>query len=384
MTKYAVFGLGMMGEAICYDLLAFGHYNVLGLEKNKNRILEVQERLSEFGTRFTAMPFDITSHTVESLARVLKDEGVVLAFGAIDYSFNLFLTKVCIHAGIHFLDLGGNPTVVSQQYELDELAKKTGVTIIPDCGLAPGMVNIVAAGIMNEFEKIETCKIRVGGLPQNPKTILKYQQVFSIRGLTNEYLEDAIVIRNGKIMTVPSLTEVEPLTFPEPWGELEAFQTAGGTSSLPQIYEGKIRNLDYKTIRYKGHVQFFQFLKEFGFLSDQEVNGIKPREFTERLLQDNLPKGEPDAVLARIVVEGIKGGKTTKLVLQLIDLMDREKGFSAMARTTAFPISIIGQMVMSGDIVGQGVIPGEIAVPYLHFIRELEKRGILFERTDEI
>ncbi|RMG26943.1 MAG: hypothetical protein D6732_20700 [Methanobacteriota archaeon] len=383
MTKYVVFGLGMMGEAICYDLLSFDNKDVLGLEKDNGRIDTVKKRLSQFGDRFSAIPFDVTSYTVENLAEFLREQNAILAFGAIDYSFNLFLTEACIKAGTHFLDLGGNPTIVSQQHSLDKLAKNKGVTIIPDCGLAPGMVNIIAAGMINEFEAVDSCKIRVGGLPQEPRTMLKYQQVFSIRGLTNEYLEDAKVIRNGKIMTVPSLTEVETLEFPEPWGELEAFQTAGGTSSLPSIYEGKIKELDYKTIRYRGHVQFFQFLKEFGFLSEHEIGGVIPRAFTEQLLQTYLPKDEPDAVLARIVVKGNKGGRKHTDKLQLIDLMDPKTGFSAMARTTAFPISIIGQMVVEGRIKMKGVIPGEIAVPYSQFLQELEKRDICFEKTSE-
>ena len=119
------------------------------------------------------------------------------------------------------------------------------------------MANIIAASIIEKMSSVDECHIRVGGLPQNPKTILKYQQVFSIRGLTNEYLEDAIVIRDSKVTTVGGLTELEELTFPDPWGKLEAFQTSGGTSNLPQIYKGKIKELSYKTIRFPGHCQFF-------------------------------------------------------------------------------------------------------------------------------
>lgn len=380
MTKYVVFGLGMMGEAICYDLLKFSNKDVIGLEKNIDRINVVKNKLSMFSDRFSTIHFDITNYTVSSLSELLKDLEVSVAFGAIDYSLNPFLTEACIQAGVNFLDLGGNPTVVRKQREFDELAKDMGVTVIPDCGLAPGMVNVIASGLIKDFEVVEKCEIRVGGLPQHPKTTLKYQQVFSIRGLTNEYLEDAIVIRDGKLMKVPSLTELEILTFPEPWGELEAFQTAGGTSSLPEIYSGKIKELNYKTIRYKGHVQYFQFLKEYGFLSEEEIEGVIPRQFTEALLQKNLPKGEPDAVLALISVSGIKDGTHKKIILQLVDLMDEKTGYSAMARTTAYPISIIGQMISKGVINVKGVVPGEIAVPFDVFMKELEMRGIKFEK----
>ncbi len=380
MGRYGVFGLGLMGEAICYDLLKFDHdMEVIGFEKDVVRSESIFKKLNAwFPNRFRTIQVDVSKLSHEDLMELLISNDISVAFGAIDYSFNPKLTRACIDSKVHFLDLGGNPEIVISQKKMNGKAQSNGVTVIPDCGLAPGMVNVIAAGIMEEFSVLEKCKIRVGGLPQYPKTILKYQQVFSIRGLTNEYLEDAIVIRNGKKQVVESLTEVETLVFPEPWGELEAFQTAGGTSSLPDLYEGRIQELDYKTIRFKGHVQFFQFLKEFGFLGDDPVGSVSPRKMTEFLLSKHLPHGEPDAVLVRITVVGKQDGVRIKKELELIDLMDSENGYSAMARTTAFPISIIGQMINREVITARGVVPGEIAVPKAEFLSQLKKRGIIF------
>ena len=266
MKSFAVLGLGLMGRAICYDLLSFAqNHKVYGFELNDTRRKELEKEFSAFKDRFSAkklsleMKPDLTS---ESLVRELQELDVKVVFGAIDYEYNEYLTKVCISAGCSFVDLGGNPEIVQKQQQLNEQAKKAQVTIIPDLGLAPGMAGIIAASVMQEFSHLQECHIRVGGLPQEPKTILNYQQVFSIRGLTNEYLEDAIVIRDSKIATVESLTEIEELDFPKPWGKLEAFQTSGGTSNLPRIYEGKINELTYKTIRFPGHCQFFKFLKD--------------------------------------------------------------------------------------------------------------------------
>jgi lysine 6-dehydrogenase len=387
---YAVFGLGMMGEVIAYDLLKHDSTSIVhGFEINEERRNYLKEQFVEFGKRFQVHFLDLNTTTpVEQnpLVEQIQQLGIDVVYGAIDYRFNLYLSKLCIIAGANYLDLGGNPNVVRSQNFLHEEAKEAGVLIIPDCGLAPGMANVIAARIMDKFETLHECHIRVGGLPQEPKTILNYQQVFSIRGLTNEYLEDAVVIRDGEAITVPSLTELEELSFPEPYSKLEAFQTAGGTSSLPEIYKGKIQYLTYKTIRYPGHCQFFQFLKQFGLLSSEPVatlHDLNPREVVEYFLEKNLPKKENDVVLVRITVEGIKDNQPTNITYQLIDLTDQQTGYSAMARTTSYPISIIGQLIKRGIIKIKGVIPGEIAVPENEFMSELEKRNIIFTIINE-
>jgi lysine 6-dehydrogenase len=388
MVRYAVLGLGLMGTAIVHDLLTYDTSSeVFGYDNNNEQQQKVLERFDNFDNRLHIDKLDINiNKTVNDhpLTNLLTDNNINTVFGAIDYKYNVLLTKICIQAGCNFLDLGGNPDVVKQQRNLDRSAKKSNITIIPDCGLAPGMANVVAAQLMRYFDSLESCHIRVGGLPQVPKTILNYQQVFSIRGLTNEYLEDAIVIRNGQINTVPSLTEVEKITFQEPWGELEAFQTSGGTSSLPELFQGKIDELTYKTIRFVGHCQFFGFLKNFGLLSSDPYPknpSVNPREIIEYYLQRNLPFNEPDVVLVRITVKGFKNNKQEKIEYQLIDLADPSTEFSAMARTTSFPTSIIGQMITHGIITEKGVMSHESVVPEAEFKKELAKRNIIFKET---
>lgn len=377
MNRYAVFGLGRMGEAIVYDLLQNDPDCVVhGLEYSEEVLNMISVKYSEYvnNGRLCLDQIDINSLDEHQISKYLKD--VRVTFGAIDYSYNYKLTKACINAISSFLDLGGNPTVVREQRKLHKLALETNVTILPDCGLAPGMADVLAKIKIDEIGDVEECHIRVGGLPQDPRTQLKYQQVFSIRGLTNEYLEDAIVLRDGKITTVPSLTEVEELAFPEPYGKLEAFQTAGGTSSLPEIYEGKVKELTYKTIRYPGHVQYFQFLKEFGLLSSEQIEkyGIDPRKVVEYCLEHTLPQNEPDVVLVKIRIV-TKESKVFEWVI--IDKEDKKTGFSAMARTTAFPISILGQMIANGKITERGVVAGENVTPADDFIKELKKRNIV-------
>ena len=389
MNNFGVLGLGLMGKAICYDLLNYSNDSIIyGFELSENRRKEVEASFINFSKRFLTKPLNLMIRedlSKENLVQELKSLNIKVVFGAIDYKFNEYLSKVCIAAGCSFLDLGGNPEIVEKQHKLDEQAKKANVTIVPDLGLAPGMADIIAASIISKFSSVSECHIRVGGLPQNPKTILNYQQVFSIRGLTNEYLEDANVIKNGKLTTIESLTDIEELIFPSPWGSLEAFQTAGGTSDLPKIYEGKIKELTYKTIRFPGHCQFFKFLKDFELLSSEKYldSSISPREVIEHYLVKYLPKNEPDAVLVRIIVKGTHNGKEKLITSDLIDLYDTKTNYSSMARTTAFPTSIIGQMIMKGQITEKGVLFSEISVPYDVFKSELAKRNIIFSELIE-
>jgi len=390
MVNYAVLGLGMMGSAICYDLLTHDPSSqVFGFDKNLEVHKKQKIKFESFEKRFHTFSLDLKlkdSQEAHILRKILAEYDISVVFGAIDYKFNYWLTKLCIIVGCNFVDLGGNPTVVQEQRRLGKEAQKANVTIIPDLGLAPGLINIIAAYEMRKFDSIKECHLRVGGLPQEPKTILKYQQVFSIRGLTNEYLEDARIVRNGKVQVVPSLTEVEKLSFPEPWGELEAFQSAGGSSSLPELFENQIEELTYKTIRFPGHAQFFKFLKDFGLLSNSPYPkhpSITPREVLEYYLSNKLPHSQPDVVLARITIIGIIKDKYVKHTYQLIDLMNKKTGYSAMARTTSYPTSIIGQLIANEKISSPGVVYAETAVPAELLLQELEKRSIKFEFQEE-
>ena len=143
--------------------------------------------------------------------------------------------------------------------------------MVPNCGLAPGLAGILAVAGAGEFEEIDAIRMRVGGLPQHPRPPLNYQIVFSAEGLINEYVEDAEVIRNGVRTSVPSMRDLEEIAFPPPFGTLEAFNTSGGASMLPEMFEGKVKELDYKTIRYPGHCEKFRMLLELGFADPEPL-----------------------------------------------------------------------------------------------------------------
>jgi lysine 6-dehydrogenase len=238
------------------------------------------------------------------------------------------------------------------------------------------MVALLVAHAANRVEKLEAIHIRVGGLPQNPKPPLDYQLVFSVEGLINEYVEPARIIREGKITTVESMTELEEIEFPPPFGKLEAFQTSGGTSTLPDTFFGQVRELDYKTIRYRGHCDKFKTMIDLGLCSSDMVAvgglGVPPRRLLEELLVRNLPADEPDVVLVRVEVSGGRG----TLRYDIIDRFDAASGLSAMMRTTAFPAAIVALMMARGQTQSRGALPQERCLRADLFMRELAARKI--------
>lgn len=316
-----------------------------------------------------------------SLPALMEGSNAVLS--SADYRFNEALTGAAIEAGAHLCDLGGNLFVVERQLALSDAAEKRGITVIPDCGLAPGMAGLFAAWGVERMQAVDTVRLRVGGLPAHPKPPLGYKLVFSVRGLTNEYLEPAEVLRGGEIARVASLTEPEELEFPYPFGKLEAFHTSGGSSTLPRTFAGKVGELDYKTIRYPGHLAVFAGMQALGLLSEEPVDAVVPRVFTEKLLERALTDDDTDVVLMRVTVGGMRDGERGRLVFELIDRYDAKTGHSAMARTTAYPAAAVAYMLAAGAIEKRGVLPGELAVPLGSFAGAVRARGIDVEERWE-
>lgn len=378
--KILVLGAGRMGHGAVYDLI----YNSPDVESvtvadfHLEKAIEVAEKV---GTeKVSAKQIDCSNY--EAVVELMRGHDSVIS--CVNYWYNLSLSKAALETKANFCDLGGNNYVVDEQLALDAEAKNAEINIIPDCGLAPGMVSVLAMHGANRFDEIEEIRIRVGGLPQQPKTLLQYQLVFSVEGLINEYIEVARVIRNGEIKEVESMTEIESLEFDD-FPPLEAFQTSGGTSTLPDTFLGKIKELDYKTIRYAGHCEKFKTMIDLGLCSSEEIVAdfvkIKPRKVLGELLTKHLPADEPDYVLVRLEFAGKKDGETKKLRYDIVDKQDEVTGLSAMMRTTAFPASIIAQMMARGEVNMRGATPQEKAINAEKFVAELARRNIVIKES---
>jgi len=370
-----VLGAGRMGHGAVFDLIhnspAVERVTVADFDLKKAEVVA-----SAVGTsRVDARQIDASNY--DDVVKLMRGRDSVIS--CVNYWYNVALSKAAIETGANFCDLGGNNYIVDEQLALDTEAKAAGINIIPDCGLAPGMVSILAMHGAAKFDSVEEIHIRVGGLPQDPQPPLNYQLVFSVEGLINEYIEVARVIRDGQIIEVESMTEIESLTFDD-FPPLEAFETSGGTSTLPDTFLGKIRELDYKTIRYAGHCEKFKTMMDLGLCSSDEIvvdfQKVKPRKVFGELLQKHLPADGPDYVLVRLDFVGTKGGETKLLCYDVVDKQDEATGMSAMMRTTAFPASIIAQMMARGDVLSRGATPQETAIDPEKFVTELTRRNI--------
>ena len=391
--KILVLGAGRMGLGAAYDLAhnSVGVRSVTVADVDEGRARAVCETLKSERARPAQLDVNDRARTVELM------RGHDASISCVTYFHNLQLARAAIEARTNFCDLGGNNSVVASELALDKEARAAGVNIIPDCGLAPGMVAVLAAHGASRFSRLDELHIRVGGLPQNPRPPLNYQIVFSVEGLINEYVERARVIRGGHVVEVESMTEVESLDFPAPFGRMEAFQTSGGTSTLPETFLGRVRELDYKTIRHPGHCERFKLLIDLGLCASDEVEvdgaRVTPRRLLGEMLYRHLPADEPDVVLVRLEFvgefEAVETSRSTpstsrphsedsatRLRYDIIDRFDPRTGLSAMQRTTAFPASIIAQTMARNLTTQKGAVPQERCVPAAAFIEALAARDI--------
>ena len=381
--RMLVLGAGLQGSACAYDLLQNPDVKEVRLaDLHVDRLPAFLRQYS--GERLIPTPLDVRDATAVR-ALMGKTDAVM---SAIPYYFNLDLAKHAVEAGVHFCDLGGNTEIVHEQRKLDARAKEQKITIIPDCGLAPGMVNILAQYGIDRMDSVESVRIYVGGLPQNPEGPLKYQIVYSLEGVLDYYTTLSWVVRNGKREQVKALSEIESVHFDAPVGELEAFHTAGGLSTMADRYEGKIGTMEYKTLRYPGHAKIMEAIRELGLLELEpvEVKGgqkVAPRDVAVAAMGPRLTKPEgKDLVALRVVVKGMKDGKAKTLSWELVDRYDAEHGISAMMRTTGYSLSITGQMQASGEITDYGVHTPDECVPPKKYIDALAKRGINIRETE--
>lgn len=347
-----VIGGGKMGLAIAHDLVKHGTAVTVA-------DADAACPATRLGDAVSFLQVDATD--VPTITKHMRQHDV--AVSALPYDFNYDLARAAIDAGIHFCDLGGNTDMVKRELSLHDVAKRAGITIVPDCGLSPGLTNVLAAYLIYATDAREL-HIRVGGLPQTPEPPLQYALLFSVHGLLNEYIGTARILRDGCITTVEPLSGLETITF-EGFPPLEAFYTAGGTSTLPDTFAGRVDRLDDKSIRYRGHRDKIKLLHDLGFFDDEA------RAMTERVLQSALNAEAPDVVLARLTAIG-----DTTQVIEIRDSFDDDTGLTAMMRTTGFPTSITAQMLASGEINVDGCLPPERCIPAEPFIEALGQRDI--------
>ncbi len=379
--RFLVLGGGVQGSAAAFDLLRDDAVAEVVVADARPRAT-LPALKPHLGGRLRLARIDAgRPDTVEAVMG-----GVDGALCALPYFFNAPMARLAVEAGAHFTDLGGNTAIVEEQRALDEAARRQGVSVIPDVGLAPGIVNVLAQAGISALDSTESVRIMVGGLPQNPKPPLDYQVVYSLEGMLDYYVTPACVLRDGRETTVEALSGLETVDFGPPTGPLEAFYTGGGASTLPQRYRNRISTLEYKTLRYPGHARVMRAIRDLGLLIDEDVDydgtPVNPRRFfIERVApQLTFPEGR-DLVIGRVEAVGERDGRAERIRYDLLDRHDPETGISAMARTTGFSLATVALMQVRGQVSRAGVGTPDEAIPPDVFLSELARRGIRVTRS---
>ncbi|MEN9507552.1 MAG: hypothetical protein RLZZ621_115 [Gemmatimonadota bacterium] len=376
--RVLVLGAGLQGTACAFDLLNTASVTRVILADVQITAVPpfLHKAAAAAGDRFEQIILDVRDADAVRAAFARCDA----VLSAIPYYFNGALARLAVECGVHFTDLGGNTAIVQEQKQLDAAARAKGISVVPDTGLAPGMVNVLAQHGIEQFDTVESVKLYVGGLPQEPEPPLGYQIAYSIEGMVDYYTTPSLVVRDGQPTTVTALSELETVPFAAPVGELEAFHTAGGLSTMVYRYAGKIPVMEYKTLRYPGHAAIMRSIRELGLLDTTPVDvkgqSIVPRDVFVKVAGDRLRKGKPDLVALRVVVTGVKDGTRQSRAWEVVDRYDATHGVSAMMRTTGYTLSITGQLQASGAIA-PGVHTPDECIPAARYIAMLAERGII-------
>jgi saccharopine dehydrogenase-like NADP-dependent oxidoreductase len=378
--KALILGCGNIGSIAAEDLAkTMSSLEVVVADKDESRAKNVAKRIGRNNVSWTRA--DVTNH--DKLVTSLRDFDVIMGFLPAKLSYRT--AKACIEARRDLVDVS---YMEENPLTLNDKAAKADVTIVPDCGLAPGISNILVGHAVRKLDKVKSVGIMVGGLPEKPVPPLGYTITWSPESLIDEYTRKTRIVRNGKVIEVETLSGLEEVDFPSV-GKLEAFYTDGLRNLLDTI-----RNVDEmweKTLRYPGHAKKIGLLRALGFFEEKQVDveGVRlsPRKLTAKLFQTTLWRPEiEDVVALKVEVSGIKRDKQTRYIYHLVDRYDKKRGTTAMARTTAYPASIVAQLILKKAIKGKGVVPPELLGMdedvFRKFYSELEKRKV--KVTEEV
>ena len=375
---FAILGSGMQGTAAEFDLARFAEPQAILLgDANIAQARLSAKRVNDLVGREICKPSQVDALDPISLAQFLEPVDVLLS--CVPYWMHPKIAQVAINTQTSMCDLGGNTDVTRETLAMDELAKTAGVTLIPDTGLAPGLVNSLGLYLLEHLDSAESIKLYCGVLPQHPVPPFNYKLTFNVEGLVAEYDYQAVTLRNGEIVLVDTLDEIEEITL-ESLGKMEAFTTSGGTSTAPYTFKGRVQNYQYKTIRWPGHCEKMRIFRDFGFWGEEliDVKGVsvKPRDLFCKVFGDALRKFQDlDQCVVRGVGVGIQNGQRVQLQVDIFDRQCEHTGFTSMERTTGFSIAIHAAAIASGKLP-TGCLRYETALSGTEFCHEIQRRGV--------
>jgi len=376
--RFLILGCGNIGKVIIKDLLVSeATKRVIALDISEKRLREMKDELQD--ERFEYIVGDATNR--DYLKSITANIDVVI--NSLPGSIGFHVMKNIIELGTNLVDISYMP---ENPLELDELAKNKRIIVVPDAGVAPGLSNILVGYASAIFDRVESVKIYVGGLPEKKIPPLDYCLTWSAEDLIEEYTRPARIIRNGELISVPALSGLERI-YINGVGELEAFYTDGLRTLLHTI---RAKNMEEKTLRYPGHVEKIRLLIDLGFFDKDRIkiddNEVSIMKITAKLLERKIScKDVRDIVILKVITEGVLRNEKTRRVFEIIDRY--RNGITAMGRTTGFTASIIAQLIAKGRIDMYGVVPPEYLGMrreiFHQIINELSRRGVLIRGISE-
>ncbi len=372
--KVTVIGAGAIGSAIARDLVERDTVTQVNVCDAHARLLQqLHNELQNPKLR----SFQVDARDQRVLSSILNNSAV--AIGCVVSTLNPSLARLCLDQGIHFCDLGSDDTSMQEILSLHEEARRKSIWIVPNCGLAPGLVNVLSRAGIAQFDEVDEVRLRVGDVPLNPEPPFNFRLSWSANKIIEDYTLPVWLIEEGKVIETKSLSRDESLYFAPPFGKMEAFCTAGGLATLVHDLADKVKTLDHKTIRWPGHAGQMRFLLGLGFAEERKIDvrtHLTYRDVLIRRMRRRLGGEYEDAVLVRVLIKGRVEGHSRTLVYEMAELFSEDKKMTAIQRTTSIPAATVACLIGSGQIELGGAEPAENVVPAEPFLETLRERGL--------
>jgi len=388
MRKISLFGFGMIGQIIAKEIsLNWDIDEIVIIDLSEENLKKIDSLIKELkekdrNIKITVLKKDVINEKDDIVRNI---NGSLIGIGALPHNVEENALKICLEAEINFIDLVYDRYLENSE-NLDSIAKRSGIVIIPAMGVAPGLSNAMVANGIQKFDQVDSVKIFVGGVPQTRIPPLDYQIVFSASSVINEYSRDVNLRRDGKNIKVPAMSEVEPIHFLSyKDGNFEAFLT-DGLSTLLKTYPN-IKNIEEKTVRWSGHAEKINLLSQLDLLSFEKLkinktSEIAPAEILTKLFEKKLKmeKKYKDMTLMKIEILGLKNNKKFLYIQELFDVYDELGSETSMARTTGYSCIFVAKMIVEKKIKEIGFLPPEKAIIgelYNYLVEELKKKKII-------
>lgn len=372
--RITVIGAGAIGSAVAQDLISREDVTQVQVCDARARSLQELHSLLQ-SPKLRSFQVDVRDPNV--LEPILRGSACIIGCAAPE--LNPALAQLCLDLGVHFCDLGGNDRLVREELSLADRARAKSVWIVPNCGLAPGLVNILCLYGISQFDEVEAAHLRVGDVPLYPEPPFNFRISWSAEKILDDYTLPVQLIEDGNIQQHEALSFDEQLAFPPPFDEMEAFCTAGGLSTLTEQLAGRVRTLDHKTIRWPGHANQMRFLLGLGFGENRTIDvrtHLTYRDILVRKMRQRLGGTYQDAVLMRVLIRGIKDGQPRTLVYEMVERYDEDLGITAMRRCTSIPTAVVAYLIASQQVPGGGAAPPEDVIPHERFCQLIAERGL--------